>query len=39
MNLKRHAGPTSKLGYQAHYVVDGGKARVILNESRKPPGG
>ena len=21
----------SKLGYQAHYVVDGGKARVILN--------
>jgi len=22
---------SSKLGYQAHYVVDGGKARVILN--------
>jgi transposase len=22
---------TSRLGYQAHYVVDGGKARVILN--------
>ena len=21
----------TKLGYQAHYVVDGGKARVILN--------
>jgi transposase len=32
-----HASPMtwakagSKLGYQAHYVVDGGKARVILN--------
>lgn len=31
MNLKSHARPTSKLGYQAHYVVDGGKARIILN--------
>jgi transposase len=25
------AGSGRKLGYQAHYVVDGGKARVILN--------
>jgi len=24
-------GGTARLGYQAHYVVDGGKARVILN--------
>ena len=26
----------TKLGYQAHYVVDGGKARVILNVSLTP---
>ena len=25
------AGSGRKLGYQAHYVVDGGKARIILN--------
>ncbi len=25
------AGSGRKLGYQAHYVVDGGKARVVLN--------
>ncbi|HZB82584.1 MAG TPA: transposase [Rubrobacteraceae bacterium] len=25
------SGSETKLGYQAHYVVDGGKARVILN--------
>ena len=25
------AGSGTKLGYQAHYVVDGGKARIILN--------
>ena len=27
----RISGSETKLGYQAHYVVDGGKARVILN--------
>jgi transposase len=27
----RVSGGETKLGYQAHYVVDGGKARVILN--------
>ncbi len=25
------AGSGRKLGYQAHYVVDGGKARIVLN--------
>jgi hypothetical protein len=27
----RRSGSETKLGYQTHYVVDGGKARVILN--------
>ena len=29
--MKRRNGKGSHLGYYAHYVVDGGKARVILN--------
>jgi Transposase DDE domain len=28
--MTRSKGGTTKLGYQTHYVVDGGKARVIL---------
>jgi beta-lactamase superfamily II metal-dependent hydrolase len=28
----------SRLGYQTHYVVDGGKARVILDVIAPPPG-
>ncbi|MCA1838431.1 MAG: IS1182 family transposase, partial [Actinobacteria bacterium] len=31
MTSSSRAKAGSKLGYQAHYVVDGGKARVILN--------
>jgi transposase len=31
MTSSSKAKAGSKLGYQAHYVVDGGKARVILN--------
>ena len=29
--LMRVGAGETKLGYQAHYVVDGGKARIILN--------
>ncbi len=29
--LAGHVKATAKMGYKAHYVVDGGKARVILN--------
>ena len=29
--MRLGSGGETKLGYQAHYVVDGGKARVILN--------
>jgi hypothetical protein len=42
MQRKRAA---TGLGYQAHYVVDGGKARVILSalvtpaHARRQPGG
>jgi transposase len=30
-SLMRHKRGASRMGYHAHYVVDGGKARVILN--------
>jgi hypothetical protein len=29
--MKRRGSKGSPLGYYAHYVVDGGKARMILN--------
>jgi transposase len=28
--MKRYSGQRAELGYHAHYVVDGGKARIIL---------
>jgi hypothetical protein len=30
-SLMQHKRGASRMGYHAHYVVDGGKARVILN--------
>jgi transposase len=30
-SLMQHKGGATRMGYHAHYVVDGGKARVILN--------
>jgi transposase len=30
-SLMQHKRGTTRMGYHAHYVVDGGKARVILN--------
>jgi Transposase DDE domain len=30
-SLMRHKRGATRMGYHAHYVVDGGKARVILN--------
>ncbi len=30
-SLMQHKKGATRMGYQAHYVVDGGKARVILN--------
>jgi hypothetical protein len=29
--MVKRARTTSRLGYNAHYVVDGGKARIILS--------
>ena len=33
----RWSGSARKLGYQTHYVVDGGKARVVLSVSENRP--
>lgn len=30
------SGDRTRLGYQAHYVVDGGRARIIVGEQQKP---
>jgi transposase len=39
MQRKKNKGAASRLGYLTHYVVDGGKARVILDALGDPRGG